>query len=111
MSKRVRSHGKVTQLRKRALAELGLPRELADMLVDFTAPRLELDVEVPPRSRSVTLPAPKLLDPLPDETAAEYAARMRREWRRETSPRRRSRSSSVSEEQMIEDTYAILGVR
>jgi len=56
-------------------------------------------------------PAAKLLDPLPGESEAEYALRMRREWRRETTRPRARRSSSSSEEETINDTYAVLGVR
>lgn len=67
--------------------------------------------ELAPRCRACGQPAAKLLDPLPDETAPEYALRMRREWKRETSRPRRANRDRVSESQLIEDTYAVLGVR
>ena len=56
-------------------------------------------------------PLPKLLEQFPDEDDVTYAKRLRREYRRETSSGRRRRSSSETEEQLIEETYAILGVR
>jgi hypothetical protein len=58
-----------------------------------------------------SLPSPKLLDPLPGELEGEYAARMRREWKRETREKPRRARSSQSEEEEIEDIRAVLGAR
>jgi len=67
--------------------------------------------------RACGQPLPKLLDQFPDEDDQAYAKRLRKEYRRETLPRSawpsrsRRRSSAESEDELIQETYAILGVR
>jgi hypothetical protein len=54
-------------------------------------------------------PAGKLLEPLPGETQPQYALRMRREWKRETTRPKRRRDRD--ERELEEEIYAVLGVR
>jgi len=61
--------------------------------------------------RACGQPLPKLLDQFPDEDDQAYAKRLRKEYRRETPPRARRRSNAESEDELIQETYAILGVR
>jgi len=55
-------------------------------------------------------PLPELLQQFPDEEDQAYAKRLRREYKRETRGRAR-RPRGESEDELIEETYAILGVR